>query len=86
MGKPLQVWSDVTGGLGSLEEVGGVAGSGLGLPLLGSPRHCQRGEQLVPPEGLTHVYCPMCTGAHCSPGVGAVIIVQMRELRPTEFE
>lgn len=27
----------MAGGLGSLGEVGGVAGSGLGLPLLGSP-------------------------------------------------
>ena len=42
------------GGLGLLEEVGGVARSGLGPPLLYTPRHSQGREQRVRTEGLPH--------------------------------
>lgn len=37
-------WSGMAWGLGSLEEVGGVAGSGLGLPASGLPHRCRRRE------------------------------------------
>lgn len=83
----------MNGALGSLKEVGGVAGSRPGLPASVFPmpyhQYQRRGAWVVSTKGLTPARrCPTCTSPCCNPRVGALIILifKMRKLGPLEFE